>query len=244
MKIPHTCNLLVVVFLSLIIQAGLAQVHTAASSAPSDVAFLIADDLEAQLSVDERSIFQKAEVLYPGLFGNASEFRTIQGYTYKFYAAQNTYIGMRDNLVYVLGGPFGNAIVNQGTVATTLAFLTNVENTRLSAVFDPVFANAWQKQIGNLQAEGTGLVSRILADDITGDAHQRFIVRLRSGQTLLVAHNIDLAPRVPSLKVGDEVAFYGEYEWSAEGGVMHWTHHDPDGKHIAGWIKYKGVTYQ
>jgi hypothetical protein len=69
-------------------------------------------------------------------------------------------------------------------------------------------------------------------------------VRLRSGQTLLIAHNIDLAPRVPAIEIGNEVAFFGEYEWTRDGGVMHWTHHDPDGKHIGGWIKYQGVTYQ
>ena len=114
----------------------------------------------------------------------------------------------------------------------------------LSTALDPVFADAWRKRVNNLQVQGTGFVSAILRDDVTGDAHQRFIVRLRSGQTLLVAHNIDLAPRVAAINVGDEVAFYGEYEWSAEGGVMHWTHHDPDGRHVAGWIKHRGATYQ
>jgi hypothetical protein len=202
------------------------------------------EELEAQLSVTALGIFQKAEAIYPDLFGNPSEFRTTQGYIYKFYALQNTYIGMRDNMVYVLGGPFGDSIVSQGTVADTLAFLVDVENIHLSAVLDPVFANAWQQQISNLQLEGTGQVSRILADDITGSAHQRFVVRLRSGQTLLIAHNIDLAPRVAAIKVGDEVAFFGEYKWSEEGGVMHWTHHDPDGTHIGGWVKYQGLTYQ
>ncbi len=200
--------------------------------------------LQAQLSTAALSIFQKAETLYPDLFGNASEFRIIEGYIYKFYSTQNTYIGIKDNLVYLLGGPFGNSITNYGPVADTLAYLIDVENVALSRVLDPVFASAWQNKIGNLQVQGTGLISRILTDDLDGDAHQRFIVRLRSGQTLLVAHNIDLAPRVAAITVGDEVAFYGEYEWSAEGGVMHWTHRDPAGRHVGGWIKYKGVTYQ
>ncbi len=56
---------------------------------------------------------------------------------------------------------------------------------------------------------------------------KNFILKLNSGQTLLVAHNIDLAPRIPNLQVGDSVEFYGEYEWNKKGGVLHWTHKDP-----------------
>ena len=94
------------------------------------------------------------------------------------------------------------------------------------------------------QARGSGTVSRILSDDNDGSRHQRFIVRLSSGRTLLVAHNIDLAPRVRSLQVGDTVEFYGEYETNDRGGVIHWTHHDPRGSHVGGWIEHKGRRYE
>ncbi|RPI32003.1 MAG: DUF3465 domain-containing protein, partial [Actinomycetota bacterium] len=89
-----------------------------------------------------------------------------------------------------------------------------------------------------------GTVIRILADDTEGDRHQRFIVRLASGQTLLIAHNIDVAPRVADLREGDAVAFRGVYQWNAEGGLVHWTHHDPDGSHAPGWIRHEGRTYE
>jgi Protein of unknown function (DUF3465) len=105
-------------------------------------------------------------------------------------------------------------------------------------------AEAFEARDSGKQVTGSGVVTRILADDNDGSRHQRFILRLESGQTVLVAHNIDVAPRLAGLKNGDSVAFNGEYEWNARGGVVHWTHHDPDGSHVAGWLKHGGRTYQ
>jgi hypothetical protein len=94
------------------------------------------------------------------------------------------------------------------------------------------------------QVTGTGTVERVLSDDNDGSRHQRFILELGSERTLLVAHNIDLAPRIPSLSKGDTVAFYGEYETNQQGGVIHWTHLDPQGRHAAGWLEHEGRRYQ
>ena len=105
-------------------------------------------------------------------------------------------------------------------------------------------ASAFRNQQSGIQVTGEGVVSRVLSDDNDGSRHQRFILRLASGQTLLIAHNIDLAPRIASLEVGDTVAFNGVYEWNSKGGVVHWTHHDPGGEHQAGWLKHDGKTYQ
>ena len=44
------------------------------------------------------------------------------------------------------------------------------------------------------QVQGTGVVTRLLPDDEDGSAHQKFIIRVPSGQTLFIAHNTDLAP--------------------------------------------------
>lgn len=103
---------------------------------------------------------------------------------------------------------------------------------------------AFANQQSDLQVEGRGRVVRILEDDNQGSRHQRFIIELGTGQTLLVAHNIDLAPRIDNLTTGDTLTFYGEYEWNAKGGVIHWTHHDPRGGHPDGWLKHRGVVYQ
>ena len=94
------------------------------------------------------------------------------------------------------------------------------------------------------QVSGEGRVLRILADDNDGSRHQRFILELASGRTLLVAHNIDLAPRIGSLAIGDTVGFFGEYEPNDRGGVIHWTHHDPSGRHVDGWLEHRGRRYQ
>ena len=94
------------------------------------------------------------------------------------------------------------------------------------------------------QVKGSGRVVRILVDDNDGSRHQRFILEMSPGQTLLVAHNIDLAPRISSLSTGDTVEFYGEYETNPQGGVIHWTHHDPQGRHAAGWLEHRGRRYQ
>lgn len=109
---------------------------------------------------------------------------------------------------------------------------------------DQVLADAFRNRTSSLQVEGSGSVIKLLPDDNDGSRHQRFILRLESGQKLLVAHNIDLAPRISQLQVGDEVAFYGEYEWNAKGGVIHWTHHDPQRRHVDGWLRHNGRTYK
>lgn len=103
---------------------------------------------------------------------------------------------------------------------------------------------AFAQRESNLQIEGQGSVVKVLKDDTKGSPHQRFLLRTERGQTLLVAHNIELAPRVIDLAAGDTVRFYGEYEWNEQGGVIHWTHHDPAGRHPGGWLEHRGQRYE
>ena len=117
-------------------------------------------------------------------------------------------------------------------------------STRTVSASDEVLARAFQERARNLQVEGQGIVLRMLPDDNEGSRHQRFVVALLSGQKLLIAHNIDLAPRIVGLREGDVVSFNGEYEWNPEGGVIHWTHHDPRKRHPPGWIMHNGELYQ
>ena len=109
---------------------------------------------------------------------------------------------------------------------------------------DAALEHAYRNRLRNLQVSGRGTVIKLLADDNEGSRHQRFVLRLNSGRTLLISHNIDLAPRIDSLQPGDSVEFNGEYEWNAKGGLVHWTHRDPQGRHEAGWLRHQSRTYQ
>lgn len=91
--------------------------------------------------------------------------------------------------------------------------------------------------------EVRGVVDRLLPDDNDGSRHQRFIIRLASDQTLLIAHNIDLADPVPVAEA-DAVRIRGEYEWNPQGGLLHWTHHDPGGRRPGGWVEHRGRRYR
>jgi hypothetical protein len=108
---------------------------------------------------------------------------------------------------------------------------------------DEILARAFAQRRSDFTVEAEGVVTRILADDRRGSRHQRFLIQLASGQTLLIAHNIDLAPRVADLKPGDRVRFLGEYEWGERGGTIHWTHRDDAGDHVDGWLEHRGRRY-
>ena len=106
-----------------------------------------------------------------------------------------------------------------------------------------VIRKAFDSKLSNVQVQSVGHVKALLRDDNAGLRHQKFILALDNGLTVLVAHNIDLSPRIDNLKKGDTVEFFGEYEYSNQGGVIHWTHHDPQKRHEDGWLKHNGKTY-
>lgn len=93
------------------------------------------------------------------------------------------------------------------------------------------------------QVEIRARVSKLLPDDDDTPRHQRFLLGLSDGSTVLVAHNLDLAPRVPVDK-GSIIRAFGEFEWNEKGGVLHWTHKDPKRRHPDGWIEVDGRRYQ
>jgi hypothetical protein len=105
--------------------------------------------------------------------------------------------------------------------------------------------SAYQNQQSNVMVENvSGVVEAILPDDVEGSRHQRFIVQLANEQTVLIVHNVDIAPRIRALREGDRVSVKGEYEWNDRGGLIHWTHRDPNGSHEGGWIEHNSIRYE
>lgn len=102
---------------------------------------------------------------------------------------------------------------------------------------------AYQARQSGVWMETSGHVRRMLPDDNDGSRHQRFILDVGNGHTVLVSHNIDLADRIPAA-VGDALVLRGRYEWNERGGVIHWTHHDPGGFEKGGWIELDGKRYR
>jgi hypothetical protein len=103
---------------------------------------------------------------------------------------------------------------------------------------------AQRKRLSDVWVEGEGVVVKVLPDDDRGHRHQRFLVRLPNRKTVLIVHNIDLAPRVPRLVRGEKVRFAGEYVYNPKGGLVHWTHHDPSGRRMGGWLEVRGRRYR
>jgi hypothetical protein len=125
---------------------------------------------------------------------------------------------------------------NPEAIPATSESSGNIDNPQLWQLFQSRQSDVW--------LTASGEVIKILSDDNKGSRHQRFLVKVNLTQTVLIAHNIDLANRVANLQPGDMIQFYGEYEWNEKGGVIHWTHHDPAGKKAGGWIKHNDIMYQ
>jgi|GEM_PF-1507878 hypothetical protein len=143
-----------------------------------------------------------------------------------------------------------SAVLLAGLLTFYVHRLSTVNNPRNSfagqsvAKSDAILARAFANRLSNLRVAGQGVVTDVLPDDNSGIRHQRFIVRLGTGQTVLIEHNIDIAAKIRAIREGDTVRFFGEYEWNDKGGVIHYTHRDPKARHPGGWVEIAGKRYE
>jgi len=109
---------------------------------------------------------------------------------------------------------------------------------------DAAIVQDFQNHQSYVEVTADGTVATIFPDrSSTTGVHEQFIIRLSSGDiTVEVEHNISIGRRVP-VSVGDSVVVHGEYIWNSKGGLIHFTHHDPQGTHEGGYIKDRGGTY-
>jgi hypothetical protein len=109
---------------------------------------------------------------------------------------------------------------------------------------DAAVQRAFERHADGVELTISGTVDRVLSDQNgPSGPHERFIVRLTNVRmTVLIEHNLSIAPRVP-VAVGETVVVHGEYVWNAQGGLVHFTHHDPDRSHLGGYIMYGGKRY-
>ena len=109
---------------------------------------------------------------------------------------------------------------------------------------DEIIKQLFERQLNDVQVAGMGVIEKFLTDDNEGARHQRFIIRISNGHTLLMTHNVDIAPRLEEILIGDKIEFYGEYFYNDQGGGIHWTHHDKNKNHIDGYLWHNGTLYQ
>ena len=147
-------------------------------------------------------------------------------------------------IIILIGFSFYQWVIGKDNNSNNASVQKDELRTSKSPDKNKELIKAFKDRRSDVQLKGSGAVVKLLRDDNKGSRHQKFILKLPSGLTVLVAHNIDLAPRINSISKGDTVEFYGEYEWNKSGGIMHWTHKDPNGYHVAGWLKHNGKIYQ
>jgi len=90
----------------------------------------------------------------------------------------------------------------QNTRITSSTTQTSVSDTNISVDDQNKIMQAYQQQRSNIQVQAQGIVKAVLPDDNQGSKHQKMILKLENGLTVLIAHNIDLAPRIDELKKG------------------------------------------
>lgn len=141
-------------------------------------------------------------------------------------------------------GPKGNRAARATTPVSATATPPSIANQRHapSSAEEDIATLAAQKR-ANVLVTTEGKVERMLPDDQDGERHQCWILRVSESLTVKIAHNIDIASRVP-LDAGMSIRVHGEYIWNDQGGVIHWTHHDPDGKRPGGWVEVAGKRYE
>ncbi len=108
--------------------------------------------------------------------------------------------------------------------------------------------DAWRGGRSGIEVQASGSVARVLGER-TGPSgpHEGFLLHLTGsgghGLTVRVESNLDIMGSVP-VRDGEAATVRGEYDYDPRGGVIHWTHRDPRGRHPDGFVEIDGHRYQ
>ena len=110
---------------------------------------------------------------------------------------------------------------------------------------DPALCSAYDAGRSRVEVVADGTVTRTLGvQPGRVSPHEGFLMRLGSGCSVIVRVevNTDFTGSIP-LQPGQHVLVKGEYEFYPLGGVIHWTHRDPRGRHAGGYVATGGRIY-
>ena len=98
----------------------------------------------------------------------------------------------------------------------------------------------------HVEVVADGSVTRVLGVQAGRvSPHEGFLMRLGSSCALIVRveANTDFTGSIP-IANGQRVVVKGEYEFYPRGGVIHWAHRDPRGRHEGGFVQTAGRIYE
>ena len=110
---------------------------------------------------------------------------------------------------------------------------------------NPALCQAYAENRSHVEVVAEGVVTRLLGiQQGRVSPHEGFLMRLSSGCGLIVRVEVNTDFTGPiTLNPGESVVVKGEYEYYPLGGVVHWTHRDPRGRHDNGYIEAGGRSY-
>ena len=119
---------------------------------------------------------------------------------------------------------------------------------------DPRARKTQQALVKILKAAGVDFAVLGPEETCTGDVARRagneFLFQMMAEQNIETFNNygvkkiVTFCPHCYHTLKNEYPQFGGEYEWNEKGGIIHWTHHDPAGRHADGWLKHNNRIYQ
>ncbi len=108
--------------------------------------------------------------------------------------------------------------------------------------------DAWRAGRSHVEVTAIGSVARMLGTRVgPSGAHEGFLLHLNGsaghGLTVRVEDNVDITGPIP-LAEGKAVEVKGEYIFDSRGGIVHYTHRDRRGRHVAGYVLVDTKLYQ